>query len=48
MYQYKVRVRLPNTSGQDVVVRADSSSNARAMVEAQYGKGSIVAGPTRI
>lgn len=43
---YKAKVRLPNGSVQEVRVEADSSLNARSMLEAQYGKGSIFSSPT--
>ena len=45
---YKAKVRLPNGSVQEVRVEADSSLNARAMLEAQYGKGSIFSSPTEV
>jgi hypothetical protein len=48
---YKARVRIKNASGssieQDVTVQADSSSKARFMLEAQYGKGCILSGEPR-
>ena len=42
---YQATVRLSNSSHQKIRVQADSQVNARAMIEAQYGKGSIVSGP---
>jgi len=39
---YKARVRLPNGQSQEVTVQADSQSNAKAMLEAQYGKQNIL------
>jgi hypothetical protein len=42
---FKATVRLPNGLHQEVFIEADSQSNARAMLEAQYGRGSILAGP---
>ena len=42
MKTYIADVRLPNGSVQRVTVTADRSDNARAMLEAQYGRGCIV------
>jgi len=39
------RGRLSNGFHQEVRVHADSQSNARAILEAQFGKGSILSGP---
>ena len=36
------RVRLPNGAVQKIEVKADSVSNARAMLEAQYGKQNVI------
>ena len=36
------RVRLPNGSMQKIEVRADHVGNARAMMEAQYGKENVI------
>ena len=36
------RVRLPNGSVQKIEVKADHAGNARAMVEAQYGKQNVI------
>ncbi len=44
--RWKARVRLSNGSSQEVQVQADNYFNAKAMIEAQYGKGSIASGPT--
>jgi hypothetical protein len=41
MKNYEADVRLPNGSVQRVRIQADNSYNARAMLEAQYGKGCI-------
>jgi hypothetical protein len=42
-------IRLPNGNQQRVTVQADSQINARQMIEAQYGKGSIIfGGPHRV
>jgi hypothetical protein len=38
---WKATIRLPNGNQQEVRVMADSQQNARAMLEAQYGRGSI-------
>jgi hypothetical protein len=45
---YKARVKLPNGSSQNVTVQADSASNAKSMLEAQYGKGSVLSTPTEV
>jgi hypothetical protein len=39
---WKAKVKLSNGSWQEVTVRADTMMNARAMLESQYGKGSIM------
>ena len=39
---YEGTIRLPNGNSQKVTVQADSPANARAMLEAQYGKGVLV------
>ena len=36
------RVRLPNGAVQKIEVKADSVGNARAMLEAQYGKQNVI------
>jgi hypothetical protein len=41
-------IRLANRNQQKVTVRADNQINARLMIEAQYGKGSIISGPNRL
>jgi len=46
MKQWKARIKLENGSQQVVYVYADSQLNARYMIEAQYGKGSIIGVPT--
>ena len=43
---FKAKIRLKGGAVQDVAVDADSYFNAKAMLEAQYGKGSITYGPT--
>jgi hypothetical protein len=42
MKSYVADIRLPNGTVQRVNVQADRSDIARAMLEAQYGKGCIV------
>jgi hypothetical protein len=44
---YRARIRLSNGTHQEVRVQADSPNNAKAMLEAQYGKGSIVTAPVK-
>lgn len=46
MKQWKARIKLENGTQQVVYVYADSQLNARYMIEAQYGKGSIIGVPT--
>ena len=41
-------IRLANGNQQRVTVPADSQINARLMIEAQYGRGSIISGPNRL
>jgi hypothetical protein len=41
-------IRLANGNQQRVTVRADSYFNARMMIEAQFGRGSIIFGPQRV
>jgi hypothetical protein len=45
---WKAKVKLPNGAWQEVTVQADSFFNAKAMLESQYGKGSVVSGPTEV
>jgi len=47
-YTYKARVKLPNGSSQEIRVQADSAQNAKAMIEAQYGKGCILNAPSKV
>ena len=44
---YRVRVKLA-VGVQEVVVQADSLWNARQMVEAQFGPGSVFWGPVEV
>jgi len=41
---WKATIRLPNGNQQEVRVQADSQLNARQMIEAQYGRDSILFG----
>jgi hypothetical protein len=41
-------IRLANRNQQRVTVRADNWMNARLMIEAQFGSGSIIFGPHRL
>lgn len=45
---YKARVKLSNGGQQEVQVQADSYSNAKAMIEAQYGKSNVISAVTKI
>ncbi len=40
-FTYTFFVRLPSGTTEQIGVRADSETNARAMLEAQYGKGKV-------
>lgn len=42
---YKAMVRLSDGQMQEVTVQADNSFNATAMLEAQYGRGSVFGVP---
>ncbi|SKC07818.1 hypothetical protein SAMN06295937_10772 [Sphingopyxis flava] len=48
VHTYRAKVKLPNGSYQVVTVQADSTSNAKSMLEAQYGKGSVTSSPNRV
>jgi hypothetical protein len=41
---WKAVIRLKNGNQQEVRVMADSQLNARLMIEAQYGRGSVLFG----
>jgi hypothetical protein len=41
-------IRLANGNRQRVQVLADNRMNARQMIEAQYGRESIISGPHRL
>ena len=45
---YEFTIRLSNGSTQKIQIQANTPGNARLMVEAQYGKGSIAAGPIQL
>jgi hypothetical protein len=38
-------IKLPNGNQQRVEIVANTQSNARLMIEAQYGRGVIISGP---
>ncbi|MBN9048797.1 MAG: hypothetical protein J0H78_04995 [Rhizobiales bacterium] len=42
---YETKIKLPNGTIQTVTVQADTSTNARWMLEAQYGKGCLLSSP---
>ena len=42
MYEFVAVIRLPNRLTQRVTIRADDSGKARAMLEAQYGRGCVL------
>jgi hypothetical protein len=46
-FKAKVRIKTPKGSftHQALTVQADNATNAKAMLEAQYGKGCCVIGP---
>jgi hypothetical protein len=45
---FKATIRLKNGAVQEITVQADTYFNAKAMIEAQYGKGSIFTGPIEV
>lgn len=45
MKTYKANVRVPNLGITEVRIQAQNLLFARALLEAQYGKGSIHTGP---
>lgn len=45
---WKATIRLPNGNQQEVQVQADSQINAKLMLEAQYGKGNVIFGPSKV
>jgi hypothetical protein len=40
--RWKARTRFSNGSSQEGVIEADNYFNAKAMLEAQYGAGSVI------
>jgi hypothetical protein len=46
--KYQAKIKLPNGSVQNVTVEADTNINAKAMLEAQYGKGSVIVSPSEV
>ena len=42
MYEFVAVVRLPNGLTQRMTIRADDRGKARAMLEAQYGRGCVL------
>jgi hypothetical protein len=40
-YSFSATVKLPNGNHQKVTVQADTGSNAKAMLESQYGRGNV-------
>jgi hypothetical protein len=42
---WKARIKLAKVGQQNVTVQADTQAKAKAMIEAQYGKGCIISGP---
>lgn len=45
---YKAKIKLTNGNSQDITIEADSPQNAKAMIESQFGQGSIIAGPIQV
>ena len=48
MLSWYAILRLENGNQQRVDVHADNQTNARLMIEAQFGAGSIISGPHRV
>lgn len=46
-YTYEATVRLPNGYTEKVTVQASTGTNAKGLLEAQYGKGAVLIGPVR-
>ena len=42
---WKAVLKLSNGFHQEIHIQADSQSNAKAILEAQFGKGRILSGP---
>ena len=45
--RYRARVKLP-LGTTEIMIEADSVFNARQMLEAQYGRGSVIWGPVEV
>jgi hypothetical protein len=45
---WHVMIRVANGNQQRVTIRADNWMNARLMIQAQFGGGSIISGPHRL
>jgi hypothetical protein len=45
---YKATIRLQGAGLQEVTVQANDYFKAKAMLETQYGKGSLFNGPTEV
>jgi hypothetical protein len=45
---YVAKIKLPHCAIQEVTVRADNFFNAKAMIEAQFGKGCLFTPPTKV
>lgn len=41
MKKFKAKIKMPNGQQIDVVIDAKNSSDAKALLEAQYGKGNV-------
>lgn len=48
MKTWKARIRLKNGSTTETTVNAKTQSEAKALLEQTYGKGSIANGPTEV
>ena len=46
-HHYRARIKLP-LGTTEIVIEADSVFNARQMLEAQYGQGSVIWGPVEM
>ena len=44
---YEGTIKLPNCPAEKVTVSASSSFAAKSMLEAQYGKGSVIGNPVQ-
>ena len=45
MPTWRARIRLTGGNQQEVTVEADTQVNAKRMIQAMYGQGSIISGP---